>query len=436
MTTGRVLLLEAAGPESGAIAATAAASGYQVYAATQPDVHATYGADLRNLLAACLLTDFSRPDQALHDIVDYGRRVGADAVLTTNEYLTPLLAQACTALGLPGNDPAQSAAARNKAAMNEAFTRNGVNTPRTLVVDDEDELRRRYLAGQITFPCVIKPADGAGSAGVTVVHDQSGIAEAWRAARNPQHMYGIPADPRVLVQDYATGAEYSIESLTQHGTTTHLCATRKAVTAGRYRVEVGHTLPATLPPGTEQAVYQQVERAIAAVGIRNGASHTEVMLADDGRCTVIEIGARLGAGQIGFLIQHALGIDPWAALLHIGLGRPATVGATRRAYATVRFLTSPRAGRLRAVSGLPQPGPDVPDVRLRSAVGDAVEEARANGGRIGHLIVTGTDPTAVQRRAAQLLARIAIDVAPSRRPWEIRPGVPATPTPGCGPEGT
>ncbi|MFG2227783.1 acetyl-CoA carboxylase biotin carboxylase subunit family protein [Streptomyces sp. NPDC048644] len=178
--------------------------------------------------------------------------------------------------------------------------------PRTRVLGSENGLRLLRATGEIRFPCVIKPAGGAGSAGVTVVTDPDHAADAWRAAaRSSRGMYGLPREERVLVQDYAEGTEYSVESITQHGTTTHLCATRKTVTPDAHRVEVGHSLPAALPPGAERAVHHEVERVIAAVGIRNGASHTEVIVTGEGRCSVIEIGARLGAGYIGVLLARA-----------------------------------------------------------------------------------------------------------------------------------
>lgn len=412
MTATRILLLEAAGPESGALTATAVASGCHVYAATQPEIQATYSPELRSLLTGLLLTDFARAEQALDEVVGYARRINADAVLTTNEYLTPLLAKVCATLGLPGNDPNRAAAARNKAAMSEAFARHWVTTPRTLVIDNEDELRRLCGTGQITFPCVIKPSEGAGSAGVTIVLGPAETATAWRAARAMRGMYGIPLDQRVLVQDYINGTEYSVESVTQEEKTKHLCATTKTVTPGAYRVEVGHSLPASLPPDTEQIIHREVERAIAAVGIRNGASHTEVMLTPIGQCIVIETSARLGGGHIGFLIQHALGIDPWTALLDVALGRPTDLTPTRREHAAVRFLTSPRLGRLDAVTGLPSVGPGVPVVHLRKAIGELVGHAQANYGRVGHFIVTGLDANAVEHRAEQLLTQITIDVAP------------------------
>ncbi|PLW72027.1 carboxylase [Streptomyces sp. DJ] len=407
-----MLLLEAAGPESTALAAAAVASGHQVHAATDPTTHATYPPDLKALLTGSLLTDFTRPGQALNDIIGYARRIGANALLTANEYLTELLAHACAALGLPGNDPDRAHAARNKAAMSEAFAAHGIAAPRTRIAGDEDALRRLLAAGKIGFPCVVKPADAAGSAGVTIARTPAEAVTAWRAARAVRGMYGLPLDSRVLVQEYADGTEYSVESVTQDGQAAHLCTTAKTVTAGMHRVETGHSLPAALPLHLEHAVHRQVERAIAAAGIQNGASHTEVIVSPDGRCTVIEIAARLGAGHIGFLLQHALGIDPWTALWDTALGRPADLTPTRRAHAAVRFLTAPGTGRLAAVHGLPQPGPGIPAVHLRRAVGERVEAPRANRGRLGHFIVTSPDAAAAERRADHLLAQVTIQVTP------------------------
>jgi biotin carboxylase len=162
----------------------------------------------------------------------------------------------------------------------------------------------------------------------------------------------------------------------------------------------------------EAAVYREVDAAIGGVGIRHGASHTEVIVGEDGQCTVIEIAARLAAGQVGVLLQHALGVDVWAALLDIALGRPAALTPTARGHATVRFLTSPRAGRLSSVCGLPTVGPGVPFVRWRAAIGGTVQEPDANGHRLGSFVVTGSGATEVEERADALLRRVSICVEP------------------------
>ncbi len=323
---------------------------------------------------------------------------------------------------MPGNAPGRARAARDKAAMAEAFAAAGVRAPHTVLVRDDAGLRAALADPRVGFPCVIKPLSGAGSAGITVVSGPAGAAAAADAARAAVGMYASGGDPRVLVQAYAAGTEYSVESLTQDGTTTHLAITRKQVTGGPKRVETGHSLPVHLPPAVEADVYREVEAAIRAAGIRNGTSHTEVIVGADGRCVVIEIGARLAAGQIGVLIQHALGIDVWSALLDVALARPAALAPTSRGYATVRFVTSPCAGRLTSVCGFPTTGPGVPFVRWRAAIGGTVHEPGANGHRLGSFVVTGADADEVEERADALVRRVRIHVEPvPENTGQVRP---------------
>ncbi|MGA5442225.1 ATP-grasp domain-containing protein [Streptomyces griseoincarnatus] len=421
MTLPGVLLLDAAGPESGALATTAATRGHQVHAATTAAAYAGYGPELKGLLAGRVVTDFARPDRALDEITAYARRHAVGAVLTVNEYLTELAARICAELGVPGNDPGLARAARDKAAMAEAFTAAGVRAPYTVVVRDDAGLRAALADPRVGFPCVVKPLSGAGSAGVTVVSGPDSAPAAADTARAAVGMHSSGGDSGVLVQAYAAGTEYSVESLTQDGTTTHLAITRKQVTGGPKRVETGHSLPVRLPPAIEAAVHREAQTAIRAAGIRHGASHTEVIVAADGRCTAIEIGARLAAGQIGILIRHALGIDVWAALLDVALGRPAALAPTAHGYATVRFLTSPRAGRLTSLSGFPKTGPGVPFTRWRAALGGTVHEPGANGHRLGSFVVTGTDAAEVEERADALLRQIRIGVEPAPGAAQVRP---------------
>ncbi|MFG2435791.1 hypothetical protein [Streptomyces sp. NPDC048508] len=79
-------------------------------------------------------------------------------------------------------------------------------------------------------------------------------------------------------------------------------------------------------------------------------------------------------------------------------------------YATVRFLTAPHPGRLLSITGLPELSPAVPAVTIRTAPGARVGPPTSNRGRLGHVIVTGDHPRAVDSHAEQLLKRITISV--------------------------
>lgn len=412
MTPSRILLLEAAGPESGALVATATAAGVEVYVATHPDIYAKYSQELRASLTGFLSTDFCSLDGAVRDIVDFAVRVGIEGILTVTEYLTPIVTLACAELMLPGNDPDLAFAARNKKVMSEQFAKHGVAAPKTIVVACEDDLINRLAADELGFPAVVKPAEHAGSRGVTIARNASEATTAYRRAigHHRERSYGMALDDSVLVQEHVGGTEYSVESATQNGNTTHLCITRKIVTEAPYPVELGHGVPASVNPAAGERILAEIDKAITAVGIRNGFSHTEVKLTPHGRCTVLEIGARPGAGHIGFLVELALGTEFWKACLDVALGKPLDVVRTRNDYATVRFLTSPRPGRLTSLTNLPTPGPHVPIVRMRKAIGDTVQEAENNSARLGSFVVVGPDQQSVDRHADHLLSQVHIEV--------------------------
>jgi biotin carboxylase len=411
----KVLLLEAAGPDSTAVVTAAQAAGIDLYVATHHEMYRSYDDQLCAMITGTLFTDFTDLDRAVADITAFVTANGIDGVLTLHEFLTPIATMACARLGLPGNDPVSATAPRNKIDMAARFAAHHVPAPATRIVTSHDDLTVLLSSGDLDFPLVIKPAENAGSTGVTIAHSPAEALDAYQRAirhdRQPHH--GIALDRRVLVQDYLDGAEYSVESVTQHGTTTHLAITRKLTTTGNRHVELGHTLPADLPPEAAQQIHATVKLAIDAVGIRDTVSHTEIMITPDGRCAVIEIAARPGSGQIGVLLEHALGIDLWTVCLDLALGRPTHLTPTRSGYATVRFLTSPHPGQLTAIRNLPDIGPEVPAVRIRRRVGDVVGELDGNGARLGHIIVTGSDLTSVRRHASRLLAAIQIEVTPA-----------------------
>jgi Biotin carboxylase len=225
-----------------------------------------------------------------------------------------------------------------------------------------------------------------------------------RAALNPVMITGLsgassrPVKPRSAIP----GDEFSVESITQHGVTTHLCITRKDTTSGINRVEVGHALPVRLLAPTERALLEQTQRARSPRSASATApTHIELVLSPDGRCTVLEIGARLGAGHIGVPIQHALGINPWRALWDIALGELASLTPQARNYATVRFLTTPQAGRLVAVTGLPPVTTTIPAVGGHEASAPAADIAAA-----ADQALTG-NPSDAECAMAELLTYIA-----------------------------
>lgn len=236
----------------------------------------------------------SRPQTALADLTGFCRKAGIRGIVPCWEFLTPLATRLAAALGLPGHLPARADACRNKRPMAEAFAAHGVPSPRALTAPDHATLSRRIAAAGLRFPLVVKPAENAASIGVSVVRSADGIPDAARLARSQTHKlpHGIALDTTLLAQEHVDGAEFSVETLVTDGTVHHLTVTEKFTTEGTSRAELGHTVPAELPPAVRDSVYAAATAALTALGLRNGIAHTELKVDPDGRPQVIEVGAR------------------------------------------------------------------------------------------------------------------------------------------------
>lgn len=205
------------------------------------------------------------------------------------------LADALAAILTPAlaNVPALTAARRDKALMGEAVAAAGLPHIRQICTDDVEAVAAWISANELSgSSLVVKPPKSSGTDGVVKV-DAGGD---WRGAflhllgrRN--QLGGI--DDRVLVQEFAEGEEYVVNTFTTGGrhTVTDICRYQKPRSAEQFAIyEAMDFLPYE-----GEAQRQLVPYAFAvldALGIRFGPAHMELMLTADGP-RLIEVGARM-----------------------------------------------------------------------------------------------------------------------------------------------
>lgn len=106
-----------------------------------------------------------------------------------------------------------------------------------------------------------------------------------------------------------SGREMSVESITENGNTTVVTITDKLVCELPYFVEIGHSEPAILSETEKESIIDITKKAILAMKLINGASHTEIKLTKDGP-KIVEIAARLGGDFItSKLVPLSTGIN-------------------------------------------------------------------------------------------------------------------------------
>ncbi|MEV6020494.1 MULTISPECIES: ATP-grasp domain-containing protein [unclassified Streptomyces] len=373
-----------------------------------------------SLALAVVDADFTDPDALLAVAREVHARRPVDAVLGLTELSLRPASVVAKALGARGNSPATLALTQDKAAMRARLADLGLGTVAHRVCADAGEARellRRCPAGVI-----LKPVDGNGGTGVHLVRTEEEVDRAWAWTSGARTGFAWPqgeSASRVLAEEFLTGQEFSVESLSAAGRHQVLAVTLKHTSGAPHFVETGHDLPAPLPPGPYQRIVGAALDALGAVGYAWGPCHTEVMLSEDGeRATVVEINARQGGDQIWELVHHVTGVDMLqGAVLALAHGVLPGQATGHAGGASIRYLT-PRPGRVTEVTGRAEALAMEGVIRIGElpAVGAELLALGDSWNRAGHVVAAGPDPKAAADAADAAAARIVVrtDGEPTR----------------------
>lgn len=220
------------------------------------------------------------------------------------------------ALGVGGYPRHTVTWVQDKAAMRARLRVAGVDDTPSARVTSVAELRR-FMAVH-GGPCIVKPVAGAGSVGVTVLHQAHQAAESQGAfERAAARFDGVP-DAGVVVERFHTGPQYSVEALSEAGEHQVLAVTRK-YSHPENLVELGHVVPADLDGADLHACGELVARMLDALGIESGATHTELVLTGEGP-RIIETHVRPAGDEIPELVHAVTGVDLTACLARQAVG--------------------------------------------------------------------------------------------------------------------
>ena len=252
--------------------------------------------------------------------------IGSDLASITVNYVAEQL-------GLTGNGMESALAATNKHRMRLAFEKAGLPSCKSRLVSSPEEAEALTLP----FPVIVKPTDRSGSRGIFKVSEKGQFRHAVEQAM--AHSF----EKKALVEEFAQGREYSIEYISWQGQHHFLTCTEKFTTGAPLFVETGHLQP---PLHMTEATLAQIQALIPQVldclGVRFGASHTELKIDAAGGIKLIECGARMGGDCIGSdLVQISRGVDYVKACVDVACGKaPELSPAHGGRVAAIRFVFS------------------------------------------------------------------------------------------------
>lgn len=262
--------------------------------------------------------------------------VGINGICTiASDVAAPTVAYVAEKMGLVGNTYEAAVKANNKYLMREAFTKAKVPCPKYMVATPATLNTPAVLDGLRVFqyPIIIKPSDRSGSLGVSKI---SSPVEYYPAI---EHAMEVSFKHEAMIEEFIDGREISVEFISYRGKHYPLQITDKVTTEAPHFVELEHHQPSSLSKEMYDTIYSITEKALNALGITDGASHSEYKITKDGRVAIMEIGARMGGDFIGSdLVRLSTGYDFVKGVIEVALGKFETPNITEHNYSGVYFL--------------------------------------------------------------------------------------------------
>lgn len=296
-----------------------------------------------------------------------------------------------------------------KSHMRNRLKENNVPIPVYYAVQNFEEFLVAVEALQDT--CIVKPADNAGSRGVVALDDGRKRSEE-ELRQTYEYSKSNSRNGIVMVEEYMTGPEVSVEAMTVDGKTTILTITDKFITPPPYFVEIAHSEPSRLDEETQERIRQVALQAIAAIRLQNGPSHTEIKVTEEGP-KIVELAARLGGDYItSRLVPLSTGVDMVGASVLLATGEKVNLDRKWQKGAAIHFIQG-KEGVIKnivideALSKLE----GVEEVTLYRKAGDIASGTRSSNDRLGHIITVGASAEEAMEigRGAMEMIRVEVE---------------------------
>ena len=345
-----------------------------------------------------------------------GRRHAVDGVMTyAADRAVPVVAAVAEALGLPGVGTETAHLMTNKIAMRRQLADAGVPQPRFDAVRTIHEARA--AAGAVGFPSVLKPADSAGQRGLFLCESVDDVE---------RHLHASLAqstEQEAILESFHTGLEVNGLLVVRDGEPVVVTLSDRRRAPGRgFGVALAHVYPSTLFGDALEEVRRTGVHTVKALGLRHGIAYPQVLWSDDGLARLIEVAARIPAGQMDAVARYGVGVDLIEIALLQAFGRPVPdelVTPTTQQPMAISFLTAEPGplptGKLVRVSGLERVRafPGVVEAELYFREGETINAVQVDGDRRGYVIALGaTNLEAVERaEAAARLLDVEVEAA-------------------------
>lgn len=383
----------------------ARASGWRVIAVdADPQAVGLASADVAEAV------DFTDLDR----VVEVAVRHHIDAVVAiSTDRAVPIAAFVADRLGLPGIGTETALVMTDKVAMRRRLEEHGIPQPPFSVLNGSVDPSWQLEA--VGVPAVLKPADSGGQRGLYRIANQQELSE-----HLPQAL-AHSRSGRTIVERFIEGNELNGIVVVRGGNPTLLTLSDRLRPPGiGFGVGWIHRYPSELDSQQVEAAGEIALDAVRALGLRDGIAFPQLLATDAGDVFVVEVAARIPAGQMADLVRLGTGVDLVEIALAQALGKPLSDTMVEPRFhrpIAIRFLTASPGilpvGKVLSVEGLDRvrAAPGVLEAGLYLEVGETIRPVQVDADRRGYVIATADDANTALELAQQATTRLRVKTA-------------------------
>lgn len=351
--------------------------------------------------------DFANPEASVDTIVEFAREHPLAAILSVDDSATELAARANAALGLPCNSPKAAEAARDKLLMRTLMSAGGAPCPvfRPFSLGDDPA----WVAGQVSYPCVLKPLRLSGSRGVIRANNAGEFIAAFHRLKRMLVAEGNSAyETSFLVEDFIPGFEVALEGILTHGQLKVLALFDKPDPLnGPFFEETIYVTPSRLSTQVQAEIAKSVAVAAASLELREGPVHAELRVNGQGPW-MLEIAGRSIGGLCSTILEFSSGMCLEELILRHATGEEITTIERDEHAAGVMMIPIPAAGILKGVYGVEEAEkvPLITGIEITAKLNYSLVPLPEGASYLGFIFARGDTPAEVEeaiRKAHQLL---------------------------------
>lgn len=275
-------------------------------------------------------------------------------------------------LGLLGNSLQSTQMSTNKYTMRQKLREYNLPCPKFIKTDDLEDIN------SFDYPLIVKPTDRSGSRGVKKVINKDELNAAIERAKRESFA------SECIVEEFVEGKEYSVEFISWKGGHHFLQITEKETTGFPYYVESGQHQPANLSEELKLEIISLVSKALTALEIEYGASHTEIIIDNNNKIFFVEVGARMGGDYIGsHLVKLSTGYDFLENVINISLGAFNNHISLENKYYSGIYYIIPKPGKLISIVDNSKDYSEIISSEIYYDIGDYIGEVQESNDRAG-----------------------------------------------------